>query len=80
MSVRVATFNIENLMNRFDFTGYHNDMAKDRSLSLFSIKDEVQYREMETARVMAITDDTRQLTALAIALLSTILIMAWDGM
>ena len=67
MSVRIATFNIENLMNRFDFTGYRNDLAKDRSLSLFHIKGEMQYREMETARVMAITDDTRQLTALAIA-------------
>ncbi len=67
MSVRIATFNVENLMNRFDFTGYRNDLTKDRSLGLFNIKDEMQYREMETARVMAITDDTRQLTALAIA-------------
>jgi predicted extracellular nuclease len=67
MSVRIATFNVENLMNRFDFTGYRNDLTKDRSLGLFIIKDETQYREMETARVMAITDDTRQLTALAIA-------------
>ncbi len=67
MSVRIATFNVENLMNRFDFTGYRNDLTKDRSLGLFNIKDEMQYREMETARVMGITDDTRQLTALAIA-------------
>ena len=67
MSVRIATFNVENLMNRFDFTGFRNDLTKDRSLGLFNIKDEMQYREMETARVMAITDDTRQLTALAIA-------------
>jgi predicted extracellular nuclease len=67
MSVRIATFNVENLMNRFDFTGWRNDLTKDRSLGLFQIKDEMQYREMETARVMGITDDTRQLTALAIA-------------
>lgn len=67
MSVRIATFNVENLMNRFDFTGYRNDLTKDRSLSLFHIKDEMQYREMETARVLGLTDDTRQLTALAIA-------------
>jgi predicted extracellular nuclease len=67
MPVRIATFNVENLMNRFDFTGYRNDLTKDRSLGLFQIKDEMQYREMETARVMGITDDTRQLTALAIA-------------
>jgi predicted extracellular nuclease len=67
MTVRIATFNVENLMNRFDFTGYRNDLTKDRSLGLFQIKDEMQYREMEIARMMGLTDDTRQLTALAIA-------------
>ena len=67
MSVRIATFNVENLMNRFDFTGFRNDLTKDRSLSLFHIRDEAQYRELEQARVVGLTDDTRQLTALAIA-------------
>lgn len=67
MSVRIATFNVENLMNRCDFTGFRNDLTKDRSLSLFHIRDEAQYREMELARVVGLTDDTRQLSALAIA-------------
>ncbi len=67
MSVRIATFNVENLMNRFDFTGFRNDLTKDRSLSLYHIRDEQQYRDLEQARVIASTDDMRQLTALAIA-------------
>ncbi len=67
MSVRIATFNAENLMRRFDFTGFHNDLNMDRALLLYDIRDERQYRELEQARAIAQTDDTRQLTALAIA-------------
>lgn len=67
MSVRIATFNIENLMRRFDFTGYRNDLYADRSMLLFDIKDERQYRDIEQARMVAHTDDTRQHSALAIA-------------
>jgi endonuclease/exonuclease/phosphatase family metal-dependent hydrolase len=67
MSVRIATFNVENLMRRFDFTGFGRDQAIDRSLLLYDIADEQQYRVLEQARVIAQTDDMRQLTALAIA-------------
>lgn len=67
MSVRLATFNVENLMNRFDFSGYHNELWQDRAVALFDIKDEAEYREVERARAIAHTDDTRQLSALAIA-------------
>jgi predicted extracellular nuclease len=67
MSLRLATFNIENLMNRFDFSGFRNQLNLDRTLALFSIKDEAEYRVLEQARAIALTDDTRQLTALAIA-------------
>ncbi len=67
MSLRLATFNVENLMNRFDYSGYRNQLNQDRTLALFEIKDEAEYRLLEQARAIAHTDDMRQLTALAIA-------------
>lgn len=63
----IATFNVENLMRRFDFSGFRNELHQDRSLKLFEIGDEAQYRLLEQSRAIAHTDDTRQLTALAIA-------------
>ncbi len=54
-------------MNRFDFSGFRNQLWQDRVLALYQIKDETEYRELERARAIAHTDDTRQLSALAIA-------------
>ncbi len=67
MSLRLATFNVENLMNRFDFSGFRNQLNQDRSLALYEIRSEAEYRQLEQARAVAHTDDNRQLTALAIA-------------
>jgi predicted extracellular nuclease len=67
MSLRIATFNVENLMNRFDYSGFRNELRQDRTLALFEIKNEAEYRLLEQARTIAHADDTRQLTALAIA-------------
>jgi predicted extracellular nuclease len=67
MSLRLATFNVENLMNRFDFSGYRNQLNEDRTLTLFDIQSEAEYKMLEQARAIAQSDDTRQLTALAIA-------------
>ena len=67
MSLRLATFNVENLMRRFDFSGFRNQLNEDRTLTLFEIKDEAEYRLLEKARTIAHTDDTRQMSALAIA-------------
>lgn len=67
MSLRLATFNVENLMSRFDFSGFRNQLQQDRTLALFAIKDQAEYEMLERAREISHTDDTRQLTALAIA-------------
>lgn len=67
MPLRLATFNVENLMNRFDFSGYRNQLNEDRTLALFDIQSEAEYKILEQARAIAQSDDTRQLTALAIA-------------
>lgn len=67
MALRIATFNVENLMARFDFTGFGNGRRRDRALAMLDVSSEEQYRDLEQARVVAHTDDTRQMTALAIA-------------
>jgi predicted extracellular nuclease len=67
MSLRIATFNIENLMSRFDFSGFRNELYQDRTLALFEIGSEAEYRLLEQARAIAHADDARQLSALAIA-------------
>lgn len=67
MSLRLATFNIENLLTRFDFTGFRNQTRRDRAIQLFDIRDEATYQALESARAVSSTDDTRQLSALAIA-------------
>ncbi len=67
MTLRISSFNIENLVTRFDFTGFRNQLRSDRVLKLFEIRSEADYQRLEAARVVAATDDTRQLSALAIA-------------
>jgi predicted extracellular nuclease len=67
MTVRIATFNVENLMARFDFSGFNNERYRDRTIAMLNVKNEKQYQQLEQARVVAHADDTRQMTALAIA-------------
>lgn len=67
MTVRIATFNAENLMQRFDFSGFRNALRRDRAISMLEVHDREQYEALEQARVVAHTDDTMQLTALAVA-------------
>lgn len=67
MAVRIGTFNVENLLTRFDFTGFKNQLRGDRVLRLYQIATAADYQRMEEARMISLTDDTRQLTALAVA-------------
>ena len=67
MALRIATFNAENLMQRFDFSGYRNELRRDRTLQMVDVKDEQQFRDLEQARVISHADDKMQLTALAIS-------------
>lgn len=67
MAVRIATFNAENIMHRFDFSGYRDLQRRDRALQMVEVSDEDQFRQLEQARIIAHTDDKMQLTALAIA-------------
>src|SRR5690606_19939316 len=56
-----------NLVQRFDFSGFRNELQRDRALRMVQVKDEQQFRLLEQARVMAHVDDKMQLAALAIA-------------
>lgn len=67
MALRIATFNAENLMRRFDFSGYRNELRRDRTLNMVEVRDKAHYEQLEQARVIAHSDDAMQLTALAIA-------------
>lgn len=65
--LRIATFNTENLLSRFDFSGFRNELRRDRAVQLYDIEREATYKQVEIARTISLTDDTRQMTALAIA-------------
>ncbi len=66
MTLRIATFNVENLMARFDFSGFDNERARDRTIAMLKVDNKRHYKDLEQARVVAHADDTRQMTALAI--------------
>lgn len=67
MALRIATFNAENLMQRFDFSGFRNELRRDRAIQMVEVRDEAHFQALESARIVAHTDDKMQLTALAIA-------------
>ena len=67
MALRIATFNAENIMQRFDFSGFRDALLRDRTLGGLEITDREQFKLLEQARVVAHADDKMQLTALAIS-------------
>jgi hypothetical protein len=46
MTVRIATFNTENLLSRFDFSGFRNELRQDRVSQLYDFS----LRRRSTAR------------------------------
>lgn len=67
MPVRLATFNVENLLRRFDFSGFRDPNGQDRAIALFDIEKGEEFRALERARAVTQSDDSRQQTALSIA-------------
>ncbi len=65
-AVRVATFNIENLLQRFDFYRYGR-LTTERALRILGVtEDRDDYLDLRRSLFVAQTDDTRQMTAQAI--------------
>jgi endonuclease/exonuclease/phosphatase family metal-dependent hydrolase len=65
MSIRIATFNLENLYARFDFAGKVN--RESRVVGTYAVADKSEYETVRMAFEAVASDDVRQLTALAIA-------------
>lgn len=65
MTLRIATFNVENLYARFDFVGKVTRGA--RFVGAYAIEDAQDYDLVRKAFEATASDDMRQLTALAVA-------------
>lgn len=72
MALRIATFNVENLMERFDFSGWNaaRDRLRVKREPSKANRKSMRIEELEAldqARMIVHEDDSRQMTALAIA-------------
>ena len=66
MTIRVATFNVENLLQRFDFFRYGN-LTTERALAILGVDSTDQdYFALRRSLFVANTDDSRQMTAQAV--------------
>ncbi len=67
MKLRVGTFNVENLVTRHRFSGGQSFSDTSPALSLFNFPQAVQRAAVEQSLAVALEDDKRQMTALAMA-------------
>lgn len=64
---RIATFNVENLMERYIFSGGANNRRGNGAVAMKDVVDKDVIRALDMARTAASDDDARQLTALTLA-------------
>ena len=65
-TIRVATFNVENLLQRFNFHSY-GQLSSERALRLLGVGEDTQeYMTLRKSLAISLTDDSRQQTAQAI--------------
>jgi endonuclease/exonuclease/phosphatase family metal-dependent hydrolase len=63
MPIRIATFNLENLLQRFNFYSY-GQLTVERSLRILGVEsDDEDYFALRRSLFVALTDDSRQQTA-----------------